>query len=136
MPESRVACAVCGVEFTPKRKWAAFCSAKCRYAAWARLHPRGAIVESVRGEVGPAPIVAQKPANAVLLAVVPQVNALEARVALLERRPPVSVLPARAPSSPATWKHGANCYRNHGCRCETCVTGMRAAGRARKRRKL
>ena len=129
MPESRVACAVCSVEFTPKRKWAAFCSARCRYAAWARLHPRGAIVESVRGEVGSAPIVAPEPSYAVS-----RVAELEARIAALERRPPVSVLPGKPRSSPAQWKHGANCYRNHGCRCETCVSGMRQASRTRRQR--
>jgi len=28
-------------------------------------------------------------------------------------------------SRPEVWKHGANCYVNHGCRCATCTKGAR-----------
>ena len=124
MPESRVVCAVCAVEFTPKRKWASFCSARCRYAAWARLHPRTTNAEPVRAKAGLEPIAAPEPSYAVS-----RVAELEARIASLERRPPVAVLPGKPRSTPAEWKHGANCYRNHGCRCDVCVSGMRARKR-------
>ena len=138
MPERRVTCAVCSVEFTPKRKWAAFCSAKCRYAAWARLHPRTTNAEPVRAKAGSAEVVAPEACqgpntaesyNAQIM--VNQLDALRDRIAVLERRPPVAVLPGKPRSTPADWKHGANCYRNHGCRCEVCVSGMRARSRTR-----
>ncbi len=38
-------------------------------------------------------------------------------------------------SRPQDWKHGANCYSNHGCRCEICVAGMRARGGVKAPRK-
>jgi hypothetical protein len=37
-------------------------------------------------------------------------------------------------STPEIWKHGANCYRNHGCRCVTCKTAHRDYQQARRER--
>lgn len=144
-------CEICGKPTHRKRKWARFCSPTCRFTHWAKTHPRQpvgtvivpsgsrmvlptavegqAVTTDVleRAEVGAAAIVAPELAHAVS-----RVAELEARIAALERRPPVSILPALKPR-PETWKHGANCYRNHGCRCTICVTGMREKGRARRR---
>lgn len=33
------------------------------------------------------------------------------------------------------WKHGANCYANHGCRCEICMKGYREKWRAFRKKK-
>lgn len=32
-------------------------------------------------------------------------------------------------SRPTKWKHGANCYDNHGCRCQVCRDGKAAVMR-------
>ena len=131
MTEGQRACGVCEKPFTPKRKWAAFCSAACRYAAWAKLHPRATIAEPVRGQVGLEPIAAPDAANAVS-----ELADLKARLAVVEHelvtRTPTPRLFVLKPSAPATWRHGANCYRNHGCRCAVCVEGMRARKRGPK----
>lgn len=42
--------------------------------------------------------------------------------------------PTTKRSRPEVWKHGANCYVNHGCRCAICTNGAREA-RARYARR-
>ena len=123
-PTARIACAVCQASFVPRRTWARFCSVSCRAQDWARTHPR---VE-VRGQAGSVRLSDERGANAVLEAL-SQIETIQARLAQLEAKPPVKTLAVKSPSSPATWKHGANCYRNHGCRCQICVEGMRGRRR-------
>lgn len=115
-------CVHCGGEFIDKgrRLPQVYCSSRCRNQAWALAHPRGRRAASVpegRGQVGSLPIVAPEGANRVS-----DLDELRARIAVLEQRPlgrAGNVEPAKG------WKHGANCYRNHGCRCAMCVEGMR-----------
>lgn len=38
--------------------------------------------------------------------------------------------------APAWFVHGADCYRNHRCRCEVCVEGNRADMRAARARRF
>lgn len=120
--------APCGQSFEPtptRRQPQRFCSSRCRYAAWVAAHPRTPQAAKAQPEgvrPNPAGNAVPEAANTVL--------ALAARVAELEAM-------ARAGKrfssvEPATgWKHGANCYRNHGCRCAVCLEGHRIAARRR-----
>lgn len=116
-------CAHCGQAIVNiRRKWVRFCSQKCRLAAWAAKHPRVKPVAG-GGEANAAPADVQVDSAPTLHS--RQVAALEARVLELEHLATAGRLHVRQPSAPETWKHGANCYRNHGCRCTVCVEGMR-----------
>lgn len=124
MPQSLCANPACGQPFVNqgKRMPQRFCSTRCRYAVWVAAHPRARHATTDRqsmAQVGQPPIIAPEGANAVL-----------ARLAALEARLP-AVLAVRTPSDPASWKHGANCYRNHGCRCQVCIDGARARWKRR-----
>jgi len=35
-----IPCPSCGVRFRPRRRWARYCSGRCRMAAWDKAHPR------------------------------------------------------------------------------------------------
>lgn len=50
----------------------------------------------------------------------------------------VTTRPTTKRSRPEVWKHGANCYVNHGCRCAICTNGAREsrARYARRPRRL
>lgn len=144
------ACMVCGKATRQKRKWARFCSQTCRFRQWAKEHPRkpaGSVIvpqgtrialpdsvdsfQALADLVGlPKPIVAPEPSNAVLEAV-SEIGTLKARLEALESRKQFGR--GSSGQDPTRWKHGANCYRNHGCRCDVCVEGKRAVGRARRR---
>ena len=119
-----------------------FCSPKCRNKDYMLRHPRAARTAILQpGYVAlPASTVVQpEGAGGVQAATLVSdvaalpapcapisgmlVASLEARLAELEKRPVFG----RSSGQDATkWKHGANCYRNHGCRCVTCVEGNRA----------
>lgn len=134
--ESVCALASCHHTFTPamkRRQPQVYCSPKCKNKAWTLAHPRRQeplyCVDNAIGSEGVVlPVVVAADAR--------QVAALRIRVAELEAAislKPTSRLFVLKPSGPATWKHGANCYRNHGCRCGICVAGVRARDKARHR---
>ncbi len=121
---------------TPQR----FCSARCRGRAYALAHPRAlrtAILAPGYVALPASTIVAPEGGNAVLEA--GELEGLKARLAVVEHelvtRTPTPRLHVKTPSAPATWKHGANCYWNHECRCVVCVDGSRAASTARSKRR-
>lgn len=78
-----------------------------------------------RGSFGVTPIVAQGGAEAVsdvpakFAAVDAKQAATDARLAAIEAKP----IGRRSGTDPILWKHGANCYRNHGCKCRVCLDG-------------
>lgn len=133
------ACETCARPYVPLRPWARFCSPACRYAGWASGKRQGTNAGQVEGKVGLGEIVAPEPANSLesynAQLWLTALETLRARVAALEALPVrYHGLAVTTPSDPATWKHGANCYRNHGCRCETCVAGMRTARLSRRQK--
>lgn len=44
--QTQKTCEKCGKLFTQKRKWARFCSAECRTAAWCEKNPRVSVVDT------------------------------------------------------------------------------------------
>lgn len=36
----KILCENCGIRFVQERKWQRFCSLKCKWDKWDRLHPR------------------------------------------------------------------------------------------------
>lgn len=156
-------CAYTGCEAVVGRKSsrALYCSDKCKWLAWSQSHPRkpeGTVIVPQgsrivppdalegfqalsdvvgRGSFGVTPIVAQGGANAVsdvpakFAAVDAKQAATDARLAAIEAKP----IGRRSGTDPILWKHGANCYRNHGCKCRVCLDGhAEKVRRARKPR--
>ena len=134
-------CAECGVACGAGQQVHAhvrrFCSTHCKNRAWRRLHRPGRTL----GPVAMVPegletIVAQEGANAVQPAPGIAHAAIERCAELEQRVQRLEQLPRRSSGSDATkWLHGANCYRNHGCRCVICKEGANAAARARRARR-
>ena len=131
-----------------------FCSARCRGRAFALAHPRAlrtailkpgyvalpveTIVQSGGGNGIEAGVLAASGPMAVgspVCAPIGQMlsTALEARLAELEKRPRFG---RSSGQDPSRWTHGRNCYRNHGCRCERCVTGERLRSQRRRQPRM
>ena len=157
----RCACPGCEVVLSRVRtagRVQRFCSPKCRCKDYALRHPRadrahiiqpgyvalpreaivapggaqgvqaGVLVADVMGVAPPCPPVGEM-LTAALEARLADLEPLKAQVAELAARPRFG---RSSGQDPTRWKHGRNCYRNHGCRCEVCVEGNRAKSKARR----